>query len=104
MIKKTISVLLFLLIWLANFSTYPQGGKELANPKISDAMEIRTIGGIKVLVPKDAKVWLDGNMLRVEEIYEYTARRLMELGSRLEEAEAALVELQSQIDELRKSK
>lgn len=97
-----IFVLFVVFIWLAHLSIYAQETKKGNRLNIGEGMEIRKIKGLNLLVPKDAKTWYDGAVLKVEDAVEYSASRLIKMERRFEKIDKTLVNLQKQIDELKR--
>ena len=94
--------LFFIFIWLAQLSIYAQEDKKGDRLNIGDGMEIRKIKGFNLLVPKDAKTWYDGDVLKVEDAAEYSAARFIKMKKHFEKIDKTLVNLQKQIDELKR--
>jgi len=97
-----IFVLILVFIWLAHLAIYAQEDKEAGGSNIGEGMEIRRINGFNLLVPKDARTWYEGDVLKVEDPISYSASRFIKIEKRFEEIDRTLVNLQNQIDELKK--
>lgn len=95
--------LFFIFIGLVCLAVYAYAGDKKDNLNIGEGMEIREVGGFNLLIPKDAKTWYDGDVLKVEDVSEYSASRFITIGMYLEEVRETLSDLQNQIDELRET-
>lgn len=94
--------LFFIFIWLAHLPIYAQEDKKAGGLNIGEGMEIRKVRGFNLLVPKDARTWYDGGVLKVEDVSEYSASRFIKIEKYFEEIDKILVNLQKQIDELKR--
>lgn len=93
------------LFTLALPLVYSQENNEEEKIQVPAGMEILKIGKRKdltILVPKGTKVTQESNVLMVEGIGEYSARRFEEIEARFKNLEVKLEDLKNQIEQLKK--
>ncbi|MDP3143082.1 MAG: hypothetical protein Q8N14_03945 [Candidatus Omnitrophota bacterium] len=100
-----VGIIFFFLFILVLPLVYSQGNIEEEKIQVPAGMEILKIGKRKdltILVPKGTKVTQESNVLLVEGIGEYSARRFEEIEARFKNLEARLEDLKKQIEQLKK--
>lgn len=90
------------LILLGCLIGYAEDDKKASGLNIGEGMEIRKIKGFNLLVPKDAATWYDGDVLKVEDVTEYSATRFIKINEQFKQIDKMLISLQKQVDELKK--
>ncbi len=75
-----------------------ENGKE---EEVPEGMEVLRAGNVRVIVPKGTKVSQKGNLITVEDISAYSARRFLEIEGRFTETEERLAEVEAREEELR---
>lgn len=100
--KKFILSLVSVLILLLPLAGYAKENKKTRGPNIGEGMEIRKIKGLNLLIPKDAVTWYEGDVLKVEDSTGYSASRFIEIDEQFKQINKAVVNLQAQIDELKR--
>lgn len=92
-------VCIFLIVVFYFFSSFEIRGQDDENA--SSGMEIRKIGNINVLVPKDSRLYQMGNVITIESPLEYSAREFEKLRQRMDKLEKENRLLRDELDQLR---
>ena len=80
----------------------PYGEGAHSSPEIPSGMELISVGGIRMIVPKGTKVGKKGSLLIMEGTDEFAARRFEEMNTRLETMEANQKDLGKTVDDLKR--
>jgi hypothetical protein len=83
--------------------TYAGKSERTKKDKIGKGMEIVSMEGLNIVVPKGAKVTKEGNKIFFEDTGEYLARRFDEMEKRFRDIEAKQEEIKKEIKEMKKS-
>lgn len=70
---------------------------------VPPGMELRNMGGLKMIVPEGAKVRKRGSLLIMEEADEYAARNIYEMRGRLRGLESRQIDLEKELADLREA-
>jgi hypothetical protein len=96
---KTTIFLILVFIFIAALPSLSIQAEENKKDEIPPGMEmIEVKPGYKQLLPKGIKIAKVGDLLKIEDLKDYTARRLQDTEGRLKQAEAAQAELRKEID------
>ena len=69
-------------------------------PLLKPGMETVEIGDAKILVPQGAKVYKEGDVIQVEDLSEYSARKFQELEARCNKLQAQYEEINKKTEQL----
>jgi hypothetical protein len=84
-------------------STYASSDSKETNIEIPPGMELRMMGGIKMIVPKGTQVHKKGSLVVMEGPDEYAARNIYEMNGRISELEARQVSIEKELEGLRQA-
>ncbi len=84
------------------FLSCPLAAQDTGGSNVPEGMELRQVGGTKIIVPQGAQVSQQGGLIVVEPIDKYVARALSEMRKKLAALEKNQNGLEKQIQELKK--
>ncbi len=88
--KNIVIVSIMLLIALHLFVVYAQDIEKENDANVPPGMVMKRIKGRYMIIPKDSWVHKRGDLLVMEDINAYVARKIMEIEKRLEKIDADL--------------
>jgi len=95
--KKASSILLAVTLI---FSIMPAMAEEGKQEDVPLGMEKTQVGGVEMLVPKGLKFYKKGDLITLETMNEYVARKISEMDERLTEIETKEEELNKKIERI----
>lgn len=97
------SLFLFFSVIFADLESPAAENKKLESPQFKPGMETVEIGDAKILVPRGAKVYKDGDLIKVEDLSEYSARNFEEIQKRFNTLQEKYEEMKKEIEQLRET-